>query len=94
MLKFVPAISAIALVAVSGPASAQQAASPPAGQAPAQDPKTRDHMNEVVCQKQEVIGSRLATKRICKTRAEWADHQLQDRQGIEKIQVNRGMPGN
>jgi hypothetical protein len=50
--------------------------------------------NEVVCQKQEVVGSRLAVRRICKTRAEWADLQIQDRQEIERVQVRRGMPGN
>ena len=49
--------------------------------------------NQVVCEKQEVIGSRLATRRICKTRAEWADSRLQDRQEIEKLQTNRGMKG-
>jgi hypothetical protein len=32
-------------------------------------------------------------KRVCKTRAEWADFQLQERQQIEKVQVQRHMPG-
>ena len=49
--------------------------------------------NQVICEKQEVIGSRLATRRICKTRAEWADSRLQDRQEIEKMQTHRGMKG-
>jgi len=47
--------------------------------------------NEVICEKQPVTGSRLGTKRVCKTRAQWADERLQDRQGIEKVQVERGM---
>ena len=48
--------------------------------------------NEVICEKQEVVGSRLAVRRVCKTRAQWADDRLQDRQEVEKIQVQRGMP--
>jgi predicted secreted protein len=49
--------------------------------------------NEVICEKQEVLGSRLQMRRVCRTRAEWADLRLQDRQDIEKIQVQRGMKG-
>ena len=57
---------------------------------PAPVPSKPSDRNEVVCQKIEVTGSRLATKRVCKTRAEWADLKLQDRQEIERIQVQRG----
>ena len=46
--------------------------------------------NQLVCEKQEVAGSRLATRRVCMTRAQWADLRLQDRQEIEKIQTRRG----
>lgn len=45
--------------------------------------------NEVVCQKIEEIGSRLATKRVCMTRAEWAEQQRQDRMDTDKAQVLR-----
>jgi invasion protein IalB len=50
---------------------------------PAKDP------NEIVCEKQEVIGSRLATKRVCKTRAEWAEEKRLNRMDIEKAQTLR-----
>jgi hypothetical protein len=53
----------------------------------AQDP------NEVVCEKQEVLGSRLQTRRVCMTRAQRADLRLQDRQEVERVQVQRGMKG-
>jgi hypothetical protein len=49
--------------------------------------------NEIVCQKQEVTGSRLTVKKVCKTRAQWADLLLQDRQEIERVQTQRGMQG-
>jgi hypothetical protein len=46
--------------------------------------------NEVICERQEVLGSRLATKRICMTRSQWADLKSQDRQEIERAQTQRG----
>ena len=67
-------------------ASALAQAAPPA---PA---KTQDR-SEKICQKVEVTGSRLAIKRVCMTRAQWADARLQDRQEIERIQTQRGMKG-
>ena len=63
-----------------GTTSAQQ---PQQAAKPAKDP------NEVVCERQQEIGSRLASVRVCKTRAEWAEERLQERQNIEKIQTQR-----
>ncbi len=42
--------------------------------------------NEKICENISMIGSRLAKKRICATRAEWADRRLQDRREGEAIQ--------
>ena len=47
--------------------------------------------NEVVCERQEEIGSRLATKRVCMTRSEWAEQRRQDRMTIEKVQTQRDL---
>ena len=55
-----------------------------------QPPKKSLDPNEIVCEKQEVLGSRLATQRICHTRAEWAELKRNDRQDLERIQVQRG----
>jgi hypothetical protein len=52
--------------------------------------KSAENSNEIVCQKQEVTGSRLGVKRICMTRSEWADRRMQDRQELERVQVQRG----
>lgn len=57
-------------------------------------PKDGKDPNEIVCEKQRELGSRLAVKRVCMTRAEWADRRLQDRQTIDKAQVERGTTGN
>lgn len=78
-------IAPVALHAQTAPNSATATAEPRKSQSGRTDEK--------ICQKQEVTGSRLAKKRVCKTRAEWADHQLQDRQDIERVQTQRGLPG-
>ena len=44
--------------------------------------------NERICEKITPIGSRLASKRFCGTRAEWADRKLQDKQALEKAQLS------
>lgn len=42
--------------------------------------------DEKICEKVTQIGSRLSRKRICATRAEWAERRLKDRQDAEHIQ--------
>jgi hypothetical protein len=49
--------------------------------------KARDP-NEVVCKKEEVLGSRLQTRKVCMTRAEWAEQRQLDRQNVERSQTN------
>ena len=44
-------------------------------------------LNEKVCEDIKVVGSRLAKKRICGTRAEWEDRRRQDRDAVDKIQT-------
>lgn len=52
----------------------------------AQGPIQRDQ-NAKVCEIVIPVGSRLATKKICATRAEWDDKRRQDREAVEKAQV-------
>ncbi|MEO8547468.1 MAG: hypothetical protein ABI422_03780 [Sphingomicrobium sp.] len=83
------AFSGAVLFAGAAPIAAQTNAPEPPATATSKTPDP----NQVVCEKQEVIGSRLGTKRVCMTRAQWADLRAQDRQEIEKIQIGRGMKG-
>ena len=48
--------------------------------------------NRIICEKQSVVGSRLATKRVCMTAAEWEMRRREDREAIEKAQVNTRGP--
>ena len=56
--------------------------------APAEQPKAKAPLdpNEKVCETISVVGSRLATKKVCATRAEWAEQRKQDREETEKAQ--------
>lgn len=51
--------------------------------------KDRDP-NQVVCEKIEVVGSRLSNKRVCMTRAEWAEKRRLERMELDRAQVGRG----
>ncbi|WP_395624241.1 hypothetical protein [Sphingomonas daechungensis] len=87
MLKLIHACVPVALIAA--PAIAQ---APAAAPAPAQTQTKPNDPNEKVCVKQEVIGSRLGTKKVCMTRAEWADRKLQDQQELTRVQTQRSGP--
>jgi hypothetical protein len=81
------AVAVMATLLACAPAAAQTAP------APGPAPVAASNANEVVCQKQQVLGSRLQSRRVCKTRAEWADLQHQDRQDLEQKQTQRYMKG-
>ena len=63
----------------------------PAG-ASALEKKDSKDPNRIVCEKQNVLGSRLATKRVCMTAAEWALQRAAERQSIDKSQVQQKGP--
>ena len=42
--------------------------------------------NERICEKVPIIGSRLASKRFCASRAEWEERKRQDREALEAAQ--------
>ncbi len=69
--------AAIAGALVAAPVTASGSAS---AQADGYDP------NERVCEKIIVTGSRLASKKVCMTRAQWAERQRDDRDAVERAQ--------
>lgn len=75
-------MSAAALfVTPAAPAVAQQQQ----GARPARDP------NEIVCERQEEIGSRLGGQRVCKTRSQWAEERRAVREDVDKAQMQRDL---
>src|SRR5690349_18055998 len=79
--KIVCALSLI-LTSMATPAVAQTS---PQTHAP-RDP------NERVCENVTGIGSRIGAKKICATRAEWAERRRHDREALEEIQRLQGRP--
>lgn len=71
---------AFAVLAVSAAHAQSGSQNVPAANTNVGDP------NERICENITPIGSRLATKRFCGTRAEWADRRRQDREAIENAQ--------
>lgn len=47
--------------------------------------------NEMVCENQEVLGSRLAVKRVCMTRSQWAEKRRSDRDLVDRSQLGSCM---
>ena len=90
MLKLISASFAAALmVGMAAPALAQTTAA----QAPAEAAKPKNSADEIICEKKEATGSRIGAKRVCMTRAQWAERQLQDRQELDRVQIQRGTKG-
>jgi hypothetical protein len=84
-------LTKLSFILIAALAVGSAAASEPAKEKKALDP------NEKVCETIKPVGSRLATKRVCATRAEWAEQRKQDREETEKAQrlgcLSQGMCG-
>lgn len=44
--------------------------------------------NERICEKQTVVGSRLSTRRVCATRAEWEEKRRLDKEAVDRAQMS------
>ena len=64
----------------------------PAAASAADKASDKKDPNRIICEKQGVVGSRLATKKVCMTAAEWQAKRQEDRQAIDKSQVQRSGP--
>lgn len=68
-------LAAFGAATVAAPLSAEQSS-------PVKDP------NEKICENQTVIGSRLAKRRVCATRSEWAEKRRLDREATDRAQMS------
>jgi hypothetical protein len=80
MFARILAVGAVAMLAAAVPVRAEDTTSS----------KKQKDPNEIVCEKTEVLGSRLAKKKICMTRAQWAEQRRLNRQEVDKVQISRG----
>ena len=65
-------------------AAAAQAPPPPVSEVPQRAPN--NDPNQVVCEVEKNVQSRLASRRVCRTRADWADRRDASRQFTDKMQ--------
>jgi len=87
------ATAALVCVSLGASAHAQQ---PPAQSTPitvtgTHPQKKAPDPNEVVCEKQQDVSSRLVSHKVCMTRGQWMEQQRLDRQEIDKAQMQRPM---
>lgn len=76
-------IRTMLLIAATGMATASVASEP------AQPAKKGKDPNEKICETHGVLGSRLATRRVCATRAEWAERRQRERDIVDRTQTQR-----
>ena len=58
---------------------------------PAQQVRRPADPNQKICQVITPVGSRVSTKKICATRAEWEERKKDDRAAVEKAQTQKCM---
>ena len=76
---------ALALVALSAPAYAGNSSDTPAPQTKVED----EGQNTIVCRRFEAIGTRLSSKKVCRTKGEWDAEAAVNRQNLERGQTQR-----
>ena len=84
------AVLLLALAASAAAAEPREAPSPPPGHsAPSEAANAALDPNEMICRSQSTIGSRVARRRTCATRAQWLEQSRADRLLTERAQTNR-----
>ena len=82
------AVFALAIVTPAAADEAPAAATPPAAQ-----PATAANPDEVICKREEQLGTRFS-KRVCMTRAQWEQRALNARRNLSDQQRGGGNPPN
>ena len=83
------AAATIGAALISLPAAAQTAPQAPATVKQGAPNHNVGDPNERICENLTIVGSRLSKKRVCATRAEWAERKREDRQVIDQAQQGR-----
>ena len=69
---------------------AQSGALPAAQEQQQSSSGVKDDAGEVICKKQTVVGSRLAVRKKCLTRMQWANERQNHREAVESVQRPSG----
>lgn len=66
--------------------------SPPPAPPPSAKTETAEAAHDpIICQRSIEIGSRLKRRKVCMHRSEWDRQRLEDKQMIDRTQVQRGL---
>ena len=84
MRKLAIALCAVTAAAVAGTGAADAM----------EKSKAKGDPNKVVCRNISESGSRLKSKRVCHTNAQWAEIRREAKEQIDQIQNNRPASGN
>jgi hypothetical protein len=85
-MKTVLALISVALMATTSPVGATEAPQPGTAVKPKKE--------RMICRSEVQIGSRVRGKRICRTRAEWRDADLQNAESVREMQRTSQAPPN
>ena len=68
----------------------EEAREPAVVQASKEHPiQNADDPNQIVCQKEQRLGSRLVVDRVCMPRSQWSEQKRLTRQTIDQVQIQR-----
>ncbi|MFM5949503.1 MAG: hypothetical protein ACKOPM_09795 [Novosphingobium sp.] len=84
MSKSLIAAGAVALLMMAGPVAAKSDSA--AGSSAQSD---EGETNKMVCRRVESIGTRLGSKKVCRTKAQWDAEAAANRQDLERSQTQR-----
>lgn len=93
------ASSACAMLVVAVPAFAQESqpatesAATAGGDIVVEGEKEDSKLDKVICKRERILGSRLGTTKVCRTRRQWEADSAQDRRDIEQVQSSRQTAG-
>ena len=82
----------VAALSITGAPTVAQ--TQPAAPTPQQQAARQAYADQVVCESEEEVGSRLASHKICHTRSQWAQIHQDQRGNTEHIQTQRTMDMN
>jgi hypothetical protein len=85
-------ILSLAAIALAGPVQANNQTAPGKSDPPSAE-TTETSQNRVICKKERITGSRLGSREICKTEAQWNQIRHDERQALERGQANRPTSG-
>ncbi|MBN8483799.1 MAG: hypothetical protein J0L50_03380 [Sphingomonadales bacterium] len=86
MHKTLLSAAALAAIAFGTPAVAGSSGD---NAAPAAKTASEADTNKVVCRRVEAIGTRLSSKKVCRTKGEWDAEAAANRQDLERSQTQR-----